>query len=171
MAKTILIPIDFSVKSLTTAKIALESNQDEQGGVKLILIHGISHSTSISELLFYSKHKTLSQLETPEFEASCRILRSRFENILESMVIDLFSGTNQAAFENYLKANHVDEAYMPVNQTLNFKNRNSFDLSKYLLKSNLSVQKIDWRRLFPSETSETADELSSLFFLQGLTAH
>ena len=171
MAKTILIPTDFSVKSLITAKIALEANQDEQGRVKLILIHGIFNSTSITELLFYSKHKVLSQLETPEFQASCRILRSKFESILESMDIDLFNGTSQAAFENYLEGNQIDEAYLPVNRTNQFKNRNSFDLSRFFLKSKLRVQKIDWNKLFPSESSERKDELSSLFFIRAQSAH
>src|SRR5690606_5790643 len=111
MARTVLIPTDFTVNSLNIVKVALQKNYHEDK-INLILVHGLMASTSITELLFYSKRKTLCKLETPEFQASCKLLLSKFEDRIERMTVDIFSGINQSAFENYTSANNVEEAFI-----------------------------------------------------------
>lgn len=171
MSKTILIPTDFTVKSLNLAKIALQKNHGSEEKLRIILIHGIMASTSITDLLFYSKSRMLAQLETPEFQASCKLLLGKFDEKIERMTIDLFSGFNQSAFENYLEANHVQEAYIPSNYKLKMVNSSSFDIIPYFTKSKLPLMKVDWEDQSITASEVREDELAAIFFTQGQVAH
>ena len=171
MAKTILIPTDFTVRSLNLAKVALQKSLHTEEKVKIILIHGLATSTSITELLFYSKSRVLAELETPEFEASCKLILSKFDEKIELMTIDIFSGFNQAAFDNYLDANQVNEVYIPSNYKMKLSNRSSFDLLPYFSKCKLPTITCDWEDLSISTHEETEDALSTLFFTQGQIAN
>ncbi|WP_192085775.1 hypothetical protein [Algoriphagus sp. Y33] len=171
MSKTILIPTDFTVKSLNLAKIALQKALDNNERITLILVHGYWMSSSISDLLFYSKSKLLDKLETPDFKASCKLLLGRYEGIIEKMSIDIFSGTNQNAFENYLEANNVQGIYLSKNYKFKLKSSNSFDLTPYFIKSKLNVTEVNWEAV-PSISQESGqDELAALFFNHGQVAH
>jgi DNA polymerase elongation subunit (family B) len=170
MAKTILIPTDFTVRSLNLVKIALQKNYQSQEKLRIILVHGIMAPTSITELLFYSKAKELEELENAEFQASCKLLLGKFDEKIERMTIDLFSGFNQSAFENYLDANRVDEAYIPANYKLKLTSRSSFDLIPFFSKSKLPLTRIDLEGLSSSASEEREDALAALFFTQGQIA-
>ncbi len=171
MLKTILIPTDFTVKSLILAKIALQRNVEKKEKIRLILVHGIWLSSSITELLFYSKSKLLAQLETDDFKASCKLLLGKYEDIIDQMSIDLFSGTSQAAFENYIEANHVQEAFISPNYKSKFKNSSSFNLIPYFTKSKIKLIEVNWDSISPASRESKRDELSALFFNHGQVAH
>jgi hypothetical protein len=171
MSKTILIPTDFTVKSLNLAKIALQKNHGSEEKLHIILVHGIMASTSITELLFYSKSRMLRSLETPEFQASCKLLLGKFDEKIERMTLDLFSGYNQVAFENYLEANQVQEAYIPSTYKLKLVNSSSFDLIPYFTKSKLPLIKVDWEDQSIAAPEVREDELAAIFFTQGQVAH
>ncbi|MBN7810707.1 hypothetical protein J0A68_07060 [Algoriphagus sp. H41] len=171
MAKTILIPTDFTVKSLNLAKMALQKSLDPQEKIKIILIHGLMASTSITELLFYSKSRVLADLETPEFQASCNLLLSKFDGKIERMTIDIFSGFTQAAFENYLEANRIDEVYLPGNHKLKLASRSSFDLLPFFNKCRLPKIKVDWEDISISSHEDRENAISTLFFTRGQIAH
>ena len=171
MARTVLIPTDFTVSSLNVAKIALQKNYHDQEKINLILIHGLMASTSITELLFYSKRKQLSKLETPEVKASCKLLLSKFEDKIDRMTVDIFSGLNQSAFENYTSANKVDEVFVPVNYKLKLKNSDSFDLLPFFRKSKLKITEVNWDDVSFATQEEREDELAAMFFTHGQVAH
>lgn len=171
MAKTILIPTDFTVESLNLAKIALQNSLEKGEKLKVILVYGQWVSSSINDLLFYSKAKVLEKLESEEFKASCQILLGKYENTIEQMTIEIFSGRNQNAFENYLLGSKVTEAYIPNNYTFKLKNSSSFDLMPYLTKSKLPLVEVNWDKATIQDHENSKDELSALFFRQGQMAH
>ncbi|GAA0879468.1 hypothetical protein GCM10009119_24360 [Algoriphagus jejuensis] len=171
MARTILIPTDFTVTSLNIAKIAMQKSCEHHEKINLILLHGLMASTSITELLFYSKRKVLDKLETPEFHASCKLLLAKFEDKIERMTVDIFSGINQSAFENYTSANRVDEAFIPVNNKLKLKNSDSFDMIPFFRKSKLKITEVKWEDFSLDVQKEYQDQLSAMFFTHGRIAH
>ncbi|RAI89313.1 hypothetical protein [Algoriphagus yeomjeoni] len=171
MAKTILIPTDFTVESLNLVKTALENNTNHSEKLRLILVYGQWASSSITELLFYSKGKVLETLENEEFKCSCEMLLSKYEAIIEHMSIDIFSGNNQNAFENYLEGNKVTEAYIPRNYKFKLKNSNSFNLIPFFTKSKTTLFKVNWHTVSVENAESSKNELSSLFFTHGQVAH
>ncbi|MFN3752723.1 hypothetical protein [Flavobacterium sp.] len=141
MRKTILIPTDFTVNSLNVLKSILVNNQGKQT-FDIILVHGISLSDSIRDLLFYSKTKQIESLTNPEFEEACEVIKNKFDSQISSLRIDLFTGYNLSAFENYLEGNKVAQIFTSENKSV-LSNKNSFDLSRFIDKCSVQVTKID----------------------------
>lgn len=161
MAKTILIPTDFSIRLLKLVFRAIEDNPDTK--LRLLLVHRVILSDSITDMLFYSKRKLLQSLETQEFKESCQIILSRYETNIESLNIELFSGFNSKAFQNFLEGNEVDEVYKPLNYEIQLKHSSSLNILPLLSKSKVKMTEVDMKsatRTIPNQT----EELSDLFF-------
>ena len=77
--KTVLIPTDFSIESLNTVKGALKQCEGEN--TNLILVYGVYLSDSITDLLFFSKPKYLSTLQSEKFTQACEILKNKYDLI------------------------------------------------------------------------------------------
>ena len=137
MRKTILIPTDFTVTSLNTLKAVLNTNSSDTT-LDIILLHGMTSSDSIRDLLFFSKMKQIETLTNNEFEEAYEVLCNKFDSQINSFKIDLFSGYNQTAFNSYLKANKVDTIFI-ANRKQKLSHRKSFDLSPFIRKSNIEV--------------------------------
>lgn len=141
MRKTVLIPTDFTVQSLNVLKSVLSTNASN---IKLdiILLHGLSLSDSIRDLLFSSKYQQIESLTTPEFEEACEVIKNKFDSQISSLRIDLFTGYNVAAFNNYLEGNRVADIYVSDKKPV-FTNKKSFDLSRFIEKSAANVVTVD----------------------------
>ena len=161
MNHTILIPTDFSVQSLNLLKEAMMRTEHKK--VRVILVYGIHLTDSITDLLFFSKSSFIKKLETKEFKDSCLLMQNRFHSKMESLCIDIFTGVTQSAFEQYVEAHKIDEAYIPSHPAYKSKNSRSFDVVPYILKSKLKATVIN--RLDEKEVEwEKMDELATLFF-------
>jgi len=110
---TILIPTDFSINSLHLVKQALERRQGEQTDILLLYAHQLTDS--ITDLLFFSKTRTLRGLSNADFDEACSMLKNRYDGSLNSMRTDLFMGFTQQAFNRYLDSNKVGSIYLPEN--------------------------------------------------------
>lgn len=141
MRKTILIPTDFTVKSLNVLKSILVNNQSNQT-FNIILVHGISLNDSIRDLLFYSKAKQIESLTNPEFEEVCEVIKNKFDAQIASLRVDLFTGYNLSAFENYLEGNKVSQIFMSDKKPF-LTNKSSFDLTQFIEKCSIPVTVLD----------------------------
>ena len=141
MEKTVLVPTDFSIASLSIVK-SYVSAQPAGTKLNIILLHGLHQTDSITSLLFYSKSKMLQELVSKEFDEACHVLRNKFASQINSMRKDVFTGFTQAAFNQYAEAKKIDEVCLPVLYNPKFKNSNSFDLLPYIKASNLVVETI-----------------------------
>ncbi|MCW5906797.1 MAG: hypothetical protein KIS94_02975 [Chitinophagales bacterium] len=136
--KRILIPTDFSVSSLNVLKTVLGSNLHGEK-YDIILLHGIRMNDSISDLLFFSKNNLLRSVSNPEFDHALMVLKNKYASSIQNIRSDVFTGYNQSAFNSYLEANRIDEAYVSENYCHAKAGKQSFDVSPYILKSNLKV--------------------------------
>ena len=142
MKKTILIPTDFTVNSLNVLKTILIQNEAKQA-YNVILLHGMSLSDSIRDLLFFSKSKQIDSLTNPEFEEAYEVIRNKFDSQISSLRIDLFTGYNLSAFNNYLEGNKVEQIFISDKKPV-LTNKNSFDLSRFIEKCQVEVTKVDF---------------------------
>jgi hypothetical protein len=141
MNKKIMIPTDFSIESLTMVKTLM--NQKPANVVyEVVLLHGLELKDSLADLLFFSKTKMLSSLSNAQFEEACDLIQNKFVNEISDIKTDIFSGTTQTSFDNYLEKHQIDEIYLPENYTLNFKNKKSFDLFPFIENSNLKAKEV-----------------------------
>jgi hypothetical protein len=144
MKKTILIPTDYSVESLYLLKSVL-ANQSQDDKCNIILLHGVYSSGSITELLFYSKAKLVKSLSNESFNTACEIIKNKYASLINSFRIDVFSGYTQSAFDNYVEANKIDEAYIPENYQFKLNKKKSMDILPFIRKSNLDLVEVDWQ--------------------------
>lgn len=142
MKKTILIPTDFTVNSLNVLKSILIQNEAKQT-YNVILLHGMSLSDSIRDLLFFLKSKQIDSLTNPEFEEAYEVIRNKFDSQISSLRIDLFTGYNLSAFNNYLEGNKVEQIFISDKKPV-LTNKNSFDLSRFIEKCQVEVTKVDF---------------------------
>ncbi len=159
MSKTILIPTDFTVESLNLVKQAIDDHADEK--INILVVHGIDVSSSVTDLLFFSKNTFLKKLLNQEFKEACDVIRNRFDNQLNSFRLDLFTGLTQNAFNTYLEANQVSEIYHTKTYQFKLDKNLSVDISGFV-KKNKSVFKkeVEWA---PSYESRNSSAIAQLF--------
>jgi hypothetical protein len=143
MKKKILLPTDFSIESLNLLKSVL-SKSEEGCTYDIVLLHGASLSSSISELLLFSKASLLQSLSNPDFEDACNVLKNKYASQILSIRKDVFTGFTQNAFNNYLKAERFDMAYIPATYKMKFASGKSFDLVPYIKRSGIPIEKTEW---------------------------
>lgn len=160
MRKRILIPTDFTVESLNVVKLML-SEEKEHNKLDIILLHGLSLTESITDLLYFSKAKTIQSLSNSAFEEGCGIIKNKFESRINSMRVDLFFGSNQNAFDNYVEALQVEKAFLPANYKFQLTNSKSFDLLNFINNSPLQINEVKW---ISEHSVSPKGELSNVFF-------
>lgn len=143
--KKILVPSDFTVDSLTILKNALENHPHEK--LDILLVHGVSLSNSITDLLFFNKHQFISSLENKEFCEARDIIKNKFASNINSIVSDVFIGYTKNAFHNYVEANAVSEAYIPVNYKLKKTTKRSLDIIPFIKKTMPTVYEVNLEEL------------------------
>ncbi|MBL7851047.1 MAG: hypothetical protein JNN04_09110 [Cyclobacteriaceae bacterium] len=160
MARTLLIPTDFSIESLWLLKEALRPVQI--GKVSIILLHCVYTSDSIVELLFFSRKELVDKLINEDFRDACKILRRKYTHHIESLRIEIFSGNTQRAFKDFLLANHIDEILLPHPFGLKNVHRDSFSPEPFIRNCHAVVTEVAWQ---PSEDIPEKNKLAAIFLL------
>ncbi len=160
MNKRIIIPTDFTVESLNIVKLMLNEEKDKNK-LDIILLHGISLTESITDLLYFSKANTVRSLSNASFDEGCAIIKNKYESRINSIRVDLFFGTNQNAFNNYVEGLRVEKAFLPIKYKFQFSNDKSFNLFDFIYNSPLEINKFDW---ISEHGISPKGELSNVFF-------
>ncbi len=156
--KKILVPTDFTVDSLTILKNTLENHPNEK--LDIVLVHGVTLSNSISDLLFFNKHHFISTLENKEFCEARDIIKNKFDSNINSLVSDVFIGFTKNAFQNYAEANNITEAYIPVNYKLKKTSARSLDIIPFIKKTIPTVYEV---QLEETHGIYMGDSLANIF--------
>ncbi len=159
--KKVLVPTDFTVKSLNLVVDIIEQSKEEK--LEIVLLHGVDISSSIPEILFFSKAKLLRSLQTPEFVDSCNLIKNKFQSRIVAMYADIITGDTRAYFNNYIEANEIDEIYIPVSYKMEFRNKQSFDVCSLLRKVTGKKVEINWPEYLQHHTVPTG-QVADLFF-------
>lgn len=159
MAKRILIPTDFSIDSLNVLKTFLQQDTTQEQ-YDVLLSCGYYLSESITDLLFFSKYKILRGLDTESFMDAVSIIQNKYANTLRSVRVDLFTGSVQSGFEDYVAGQRIDTIVYPANANFSPVFKKSFDLKKYILKTKKPKVSIDHKT---SDQSNGANDIAALF--------
>lgn len=144
MIKTILIATDFSLESLNILKKVLKekNSRNEEIQYNILLVSGYDMGDSIRDLLFTTKGTVFNKIRSKEFCDAYAIIRNKYPHLINKILCDVFTGSFQRAFNNYLNAAQVEEAYYTT--TLRDKStKGKFDLMPYLKKAkDIKVQEV-----------------------------
>lgn len=157
MQKTILIPTDFTIESLTLMKRAAQLAENET--IDIVFMYSSYLPDSIPELLFYSDQKVLKNAVTSDFKEAVSILKNKYSSKIVKIDYSLFNGINKNAMQIFLDAKNIDEVFVP--QTYVFKTKGkSFNPVPLLKKCHQKVYEIDW---IPKKNLPEKDQLAELF--------
>ncbi len=158
MKRTILIPTDFSIESL---KLLINAAQSVPiGSVNIVFLHCAYLPDSIVDLLFFSKEDFIESLTTKDFNDACKVIKNKYAAKINSTRIEIFSGNNQAAFQNFLEGNKIDEIFISKNYKAKKANKKSFDAMPFILKTNLPITEVSWQ---PIGNVPEKNKLAELF--------
>ncbi|WP_247233156.1 hypothetical protein [Telluribacter sp. SYSU D00476] len=160
MAKTILIPTDFTIESLNVVKGALRQLEEEE--VNLILVYSAHLSDCITDLLFFSKKKYLDDLQNAKFKEACEILQNKYASQINAFNFDLFTGGTQGTFQNFLLGNKIDTIFIPKTYRLKSSDKWGFDLLPYCKKSGRQCVEISWKE---TRNVPEKDKVAELFMM------
>lgn len=139
MTKTILIPTDFTVRSLQVLSEVLSNAPFIRH--KIILLYGEQPSDSITEMLFFRKAKVIRDKYKPEFTEALEMIKNRFESRIESLVVDMISQNSRSALVEYLNNQGVAEIFVHGNLKLKPPG-NAFDFTRNLKYCNIPVTSV-----------------------------
>lgn len=155
--KKIIIPTDFTVRSLSLIKEVVKTNIDDDK-VDILLVHAVHLPSSITELLFYSKSKLIRSITSNKFEDAISILKNKYASKINSIEVDIYSGYTKSAFKNYIEAKQVEKAYIPSVNILSKVHSKSFNLIPIINKTMDEVVKIEVSSSFTQLKEESYAE-------------
>ncbi len=138
MTKTILIATDFSLESLDILKKVLKKKNDQHDENKynILFVAGYDMGDSIRDLLFTTKSTVLNKIRSKEFCDAYSIINNKYPNLINKITCDIFTGSFQRTFNNYMEAANVDEAYYSTSKSRSLS-KNQFEITNYLKKNKI----------------------------------
>jgi hypothetical protein len=103
--KSILIPTDFKIASLTCIPDLCQQLKDE--ALNLVFIHLFKVSDSITDLLMLNRRNREYEYISDDFYLQCENIKASFPQV-KHIKIDFFYGSTIAMFRNYLEGNGID---------------------------------------------------------------
>ena len=134
MTKTILIATDYSLESLNILKKVMREKDaaEDQNQYNILLVSGYDMGDSIRDLLFNTKSTIFNKLRPQEFCDAFGIIKNKYPQLINKIVCDIFTGSFQRTFNNYVKAENIEEAY--YSPAIKSKGNGKFDLIPYIKK-------------------------------------
>ncbi|MCF8714532.1 hypothetical protein JM658_06775 [Joostella atrarenae] len=136
--KRILVPTDFTIQFLSLLKKVINSQTEK---VNILLIYNAPVSGSITELLFFSKKQQIEKLQEEKFNEALEILSNKNASVINSISMDLYQGFTKNAFDSYIKAKRIDEAYIPM--AVKKEKEKNFLLINTIRRANLTITEVE----------------------------
>ncbi|RKQ49147.1 hypothetical protein BXY85_0135 [Roseivirga pacifica] len=161
-AKKIMLPTDFSVKSLNLVREAIEISNDEV--LEIILVHGYQlPNHSITDMLFFSKARELQKLQTVEFLEAINLIENKYTKRIKRIIVDLITTTNRSYLNDYVQKLGIEEIFVPEGFPLSFEGENSFNPSPLLKQCQPAITLMDYSTAFENSFRVTK-QVSDIFF-------
>ncbi|WP_345991243.1 hypothetical protein AAEU33_05310 [Chryseobacterium sp. Chry.R1] len=134
MTKTILIATDYSLESLNILKKVLKEKDGKHDETKynIIFVSGYDMGDSIRDLLFTTKTTIFGKIRSHEFCDAFSIIKNKYPHLINKMTCDIFTGSFQRTFNNYIITEKIDEAY--YSPSIKSKGKGKFDIIPYIKK-------------------------------------
>ncbi|MEH6679912.1 MAG: hypothetical protein V7724_05155 [Sediminicola sp.] len=142
----ILIPTDFTVDSLEILTIALEGEKSQN--LNITLVYGAHLSSSITDLLFFSKSSFIEKLQEPDFNEALAIIRNKYADRINSLRMDLFLGRTHGGFRDFVERNGITKVYIPKSEALlRVDGKKGFNLLPFLRNIDVESKEINYNRV------------------------
>jgi len=113
--KNILIPTDFTIRSLKLISAAVAHFDDEP--LSIHLIHALEPDDSISGMLFMHKRLKVHSLYDDTYLQACEMLKNKYASIIQKMNIAFYLGNTKYYRNSFLNARQIDAIVLPADYT------------------------------------------------------
>ncbi|MDC6405828.1 MULTISPECIES: hypothetical protein [Maribacter] len=145
----ILIPTDLSAQSLKIAEEAFKMYPDDI--IDVILVYPYRLPVWNSDLYWFSPAKIIKKHEDEQFaHTKDELVRKYFKNI-SSIYVELFTGVNSLAFENFRVHHQIQTAVLPQNGFLDFSHDDTFDPTNLIVKKVPIINRVQIENVKHSE--------------------
>lgn len=134
--KTVIIPSDFTMKSIEMAEAIVRGSKEE---TRIIFIHLFHVADDIQDLLFSNYRKREYDFVSEEFWKECNMLKSLYPQALKSTKVEFFYGNKLAHFKNFLEYNEADMMAYSKSYGIPKISKSSIDALPVILKSGLPL--------------------------------
>ncbi len=135
--KNILIPTDFSVRSLEMVKAAVHAEINEP--MNILLVHFFKMSDNIQELMMLSRRMKDYEHISEEFRKVCAELEKNYPARINSIKVECFYGSTVAVFKNFLFGNAISLIAYDQYYRFNKVTKNSIDPLRIIEKSGCQL--------------------------------
>ena len=133
----ILIPTDFSTKSLQLAEQAIQSLETKAANI--IFFHAFEMPGSAFDLLVPGRKKPYADLMTDELRQACKQLKDQYPKSIQKICFKFMEGSTVNLFRNFVDANEVDLIVCPDHYQFNPVHKLSVDPKTLFKKSGIKV--------------------------------
>ncbi|MFB9053677.1 hypothetical protein ACFFVB_11380 [Formosa undariae] len=141
--KTVLIPTDFSAKSLQLIKNAVLHNPNEP--IQLVLASGYLLRLSAFNPLRYSKARLIKTLAHEVFNNTLSDLILEHKNKIYNVKIELYTGSSNHEFNDFLRVNNIDKSIIPNTKLCQFPNKKCFDITPLIDHLSPEVSRVAYK--------------------------
>ena len=110
--KNVIIPTDFSIKSLKLIHAAVD--RFGEATLNITLVHALTPDHSISGLLMLNKRLDVSKLLSEEFNAACEVIRNKYGATIHKLKTECYYGTSRHYMRSFLEARQTDAIILPA---------------------------------------------------------
>ena len=163
--KTVLIPTDFNVGSLTIIDTLVLTNKPET--IRIIFLHAFKLSDSITDMLMLSRRSRDYENISQEFYDQIAHYKQKYPNDIESIGIEYFYGSTVVAFKNFLE--RIAPSFIAYPKNYNFNPINKYSINPVHLTNRCGYNVIaldadefaNAERLFETRIPEKATKILS----------
>ncbi len=155
MARNVLIPTDFTIRSLTAIQALMENERGDE--VNIVLLHILDLEYDIIELLFLKQFVKPYSLVSNEFDEACEVLKKKHQSRLLSLKIRFAYNDSKAYLRNVLESEAIEEIIIPEAIELELPSKRSVPMVKVLKSLGYPVYSIPEEKI-----SENYSVLSAL---------
>lgn len=153
--KNVLIPTDFSIKSLKLINAAVERFKNEQ--LNIVLVHALEPDNSISGLLMLNKRLRVHELYTAEFREACEVMRNKYASVIGKIVVEFYYGTTRQYRNNFIEGRSISAVLFPADYKLALPSSASVDMKSLFGKGDFPVY---FEKILSTKKKVTVEEAS-----------
>jgi hypothetical protein len=135
--KNILVPSDFSIKSLHIVEQLLDQFHGEQ--LNIMLFHQFQLPDSITELIMFGREQKEYDYVSEAFWQACHRLRQQYQPHIQVVRPKCFYGNTFSVFQNFLEGYLIDLIVYPADYEFRKLSKDSIDPDPWINKCGKDV--------------------------------
>jgi len=135
--KHVLIPTDFSIRSLRVIHSVVEKFSGEP--LTIVMMHALKMPTSITDLMMLSRRSAHCDLITGDYKDACEIIRNKYASSIKLLKTEFLFGNTSGVFRNFLQYQNIDVIVCPATEEFRLAGKDSYNPATLINKSKYPV--------------------------------